>query len=282
MKNILQQIALYQAQQKAIAKNNDPESIKLQKHIEIAKDLLHKLRLNIRKTKLKNIEEEIHFFKHIKPKIYADYILYSHKLNYHLIKPNSLKSVQKQYIKNDLKKIEAKKRNNIQFYKYYKQGNSVLDHVYFSRNNQQLQLFSENLIISLDPEFYTSHDALAAEVIAYDLLTNFYKKEINKIKNIERGIFSDDIKFIKTDLSWTASKTDLIELVYALKVTGAINTGNINTKDLITALSKVFNIEISNYYKIYSEIKNRSKVRAKFLNKLIENFQAKLEYDDGL
>ncbi len=31
---------------------------------------------------------------------------------------------------------------------------------------------------------------------------------------------------VKSLLNWTASKIDLIELVYALKVSGEINTGN--------------------------------------------------------
>ena len=95
-------------------------------------------------------------------------------------------------------------------------------------------------------------------------------------------MFADDKNFIKSELNWTGSKTDLVELLYALKATGTINAGNINIKDLISTFSNLFNIEISNYYKTYSEIKNRSTERTKFLKKLIEDFQAKLEYDDGI
>jgi len=185
-------------------------------------------------------------------------------------------------LKNELKKLEAKKRKNLEFYRYYKHKSTFLDHIYFLRENKQLELFSTDISIHLDSEFYTSHDTLAAEVIAYDLLTNFYKKEINTLKNISSGIFDDNNKALKTSLQWTASKTDLVELIYALKVSGAINTGNINTKDLITELSKVFNIEIPNSYKTYSEIKNRSQERTKFLNKLTTNLQEKLDHDDGL
>ena len=46
--------------------------------------------------------------------------------------------------------------------------------------------------------------------------------------------------------------------------------------------ANVFNIEVSNHYKIYSDIKNRSIERTKFLKKLVEDFQTKLEYDDGI
>jgi hypothetical protein len=281
MKNILQLIAHYQAQQKAIAKKIDPELIKLQNHIEIAKDLLYKLRLNIRKTKFKNIKDEVYFFKHIKPTIHADYILYSHQLNYQSSKPNSTRGIQKQYIKDELKKLESKKRKNIAFYKYYNHQKVALDHVYFFRKNLQLDLFATNLITSLDPEFYTSHDALAAEVIAYKLLTNFYKKEMTQLNRIET-VKEMSSKYGSTDhLNWTASKTDLIELIYALKMSGTINSGSTNIKDLAIIFSKLFNIQLPNVYKTYSEIKHRNNPKTKFLQNLADNLNTKLDFEDG-
>lgn len=81
-------------------------------------------------------------------------------------------------MKNELKKLESQKRKNLKFYQYYKHNNTYLDHLYFLRENKQLQLFSTDISVYLDSEFYTSHDTLAAEVITYNLLTNFYKQEI--------------------------------------------------------------------------------------------------------
>jgi hypothetical protein len=254
----------------------------LKEHIKIAKNFLHQLRLYVRDYKFLSSKDEIHFFKNIKPHIHADFIFYNSQLKFETNKPNTTNSILKNYLKNELKKLESKKRKNLDFYRYYKHKSTFLDHIYFLRVNKQLELFSTDISVHLDSEFYTSHDTLAAEVITYDLLTNFYKQEINKLKNISSGIFDDNNKALKTSLQWTASKTDLVELIYALKVSGAINTGYINTKDLITRLSTVFNIDIPNSYKTYSEIKNRSQERTKFLNKLTANLQEKLDYDDGL
>jgi hypothetical protein len=240
------------------------------------------LRLYIRNNKFIDDNDEIHFFKNIKPHIHADFIFYNSQLKFETNKPNTTNSILKNYLKNELKKLESKKRKNLDFYRYYKQKNVFLDHIYFLRENKQLEIFDTELEIYLATDFYTSHDTLAAEVIAYDLLTNFYKQEINKLKNISSGKLDDDKPKSKSSLYWTASKIDLIELVYALKVSGAINTGNINIKELVNIFSSLFNIEVSNHYKTYSEIKNRSTDRIKFLKKLVEDFQSKLEYDDGI
>tara|TARA_R100000789_G_scaffold93505_1_gene92710 strand:+ start:56 stop:898 length:843 start_codon:yes stop_codon:yes gene_type:complete len=253
---------------------------KLKDQIKLTKELLDKLRVHIRGHKFKDQKDETYFFKHVKPSICADLIYYKSQLKYQISKPNTINSLSKNYLKNQLKKLESKKRKNLTFYKYYKQDNRFLDHVYFLRENKQLDLFSADLSIHIDSEFYTSHDTLAAEVITYDLLTNFYKTEINKLKEVASSK-TKNIKS-KSPLSWTASKTDLIELIYALKISGAVNTGHINTKELVTIFSSLFNIDVSNYYKTYSEIKNRNTERSKFLNRLLQDFEAKLEYDDGI
>lgn len=281
MKNFLQLVQQYGVQQKQIAESNEATIIRLQKHIATSRELLHKFRMNIRNTQFKNSGEEIYFFKKIKPFIHADYILYSHQLNYLSSKPNSTRGIQKQYIKVELKKLESKKRKNIAFYKYYNHQKIALDHVYFSRKNLQLDLFTTNLITSLDPEFYTSHDTLAAEVIAFKLLTNFYKKEMTQLNRIDT-VKEMSNKYGSTDqLNWTASKTDLIELIYALKISGAINSGNTNIKELVIVFSKLFNIQLPNVYKTYSEIKNRNNPRTKFLQNLVDNLNTKLDFEDG-
>lgn len=239
MKNNIPLVEQYYVQQKKYNNEKINNIVKLNFQLELAKEVLNDLRVYIRNNKFKDSDEEIDFFKYIKPNIYADFIFYNSLLKYHVNKPNTTNSILKNYFKNELKKLESKKRKNLKFYQYYKHKSTFLDHIYFLRENKQLELFSTDISIYLDTEFYTSHDTLAAEVIAYDLLTNFYKKEISKLKSISSGKFDEDNKSIKTPLNWTASKTDLVELVYALKVSGAINTGNINTKELVSIFSSL-------------------------------------------
>jgi hypothetical protein len=87
---------------------------------------------------------------------------------------------------------------------------------------------------------------------------------------------------VKNNLTWTATKTDLIELVYALKYSGAINGGAAQVKEITKSLETFFDIDLGNFYKTYSEIKSRTKDRSKFLNKLSENLVSRLEQDDSI
>lgn len=255
----------------------------LKQSIKKSKFFLHKLRLYVRDFTFVTNNDEIKFFKHLKPKVIGDLIFFNAQLSYLISKPNSTISFQKSFLKSKLKKLESQKRKNIHFYRYYKQGESFLDDKYFLRGNEQLELFNSQTLLCSDPEFFTSHDMKAAEVIAYDLLNDFYKNELLSLDNISNEIVNNKFKNqLENNLTWSASKTDLIELVYALKFSGALNGGAVQVKQIIEVLEILFEIDLGNFYKTYSEIKNRSKDRTKFLNKLSESLVSRLEYDDSL
>ena len=258
-------------------------SIHLKEHIKISKAFLHKLRLYIRDYIFESITDEIHFFKLIKPKISGELMFYNAQLSYIICKPDSTISFQKSFLKSKLKKLESYKKKNIHFYRYYKQGEDFLDDKCFLRGNEQLELFNSQTLLCSDPEFFTSHDMKAATIISNDLLRGFYKKELEALTTINNHAFYDDFKNpIENNLTWTASKTDLIELIYALKYSGAINAGAVQVKEITQVLESVFDINLGNFYKTYSEIKSRTKDRAKFLNKLSENLISKIEQEDSI
>lgn len=88
---------------------------------------------------------------------------------------------------------------------------------------------------------------------------------------------TSSIKTSQPKIQWTASKRDLIELVYAFKFSGVIDYGNTNIKEMIQVFGHLFDIDLGNYYKTYSEIKQRSTNQAKFLNRLTDNLIVEIE-----
>lgn len=69
-----------------IKKEQKPKKLKLQ--LIQAKEVLNDLRIYIRKNKFRDGNEEIHFFKNIKPNIYDDFIFYNNQLKYQVSKHN--------------------------------------------------------------------------------------------------------------------------------------------------------------------------------------------------
>jgi hypothetical protein len=95
------------------------------------------------------------------------------------------------------------------------------------------------------------------------------------------GKFTLNNTLLNTNLNWTASKVDLVELIYALQQSGAINGGNIDVKELAIGFGKMLNIDIEdNLYRAYLDIKSRKTVQTKFLNTITENLNKKISEDE--
>jgi hypothetical protein len=82
-------------------------------------------------------------------------------------------------------------------------------------------------------------------------------------------------------MKWTGFKIELVELAYALHSISCINNGNIDVKEIIEAFSKLFNIELDDFYRTYQDIRARKTERLKFLDKLKQSLQNRLDEADA-
>jgi hypothetical protein len=71
----------------------------------------------------------------------------------------------------------------------------------------------------------------------------------------------------KTNLQWTAKKTDLIELLYALDAAGSFNSGNISLNRIATYFEEMFNTNLSHFPRDFYEMRLRSD-QTPFIDKL--------------
>jgi hypothetical protein len=71
----------------------------------------------------------------------------------------------------------------------------------------------------------------------------------------------------QTNLQWTAKKTDLIELLYALGTAGSFNSGNISLNRIATYFEEVFNIDLSHFPRDFYEMRIRLN-QTPFIDKL--------------
>lgn len=97
----------------------DNEIKRCEKAIEISIKSKENLRVLIQKLNFKSEEEEIQFFKEIKPQFTSKIIYYNTIFNIEMKKPNGGVRVLKKYYKNELIKLKAFFDNELEFDKYY-------------------------------------------------------------------------------------------------------------------------------------------------------------------
>jgi hypothetical protein len=102
-----------------------------------------------------------------------------------------------------------------------------------------------------------------------------------QIAFVERQIVSQNNAEISLEkLQWQVGVMELVELVYALHEAGCF--GNISLKMLFITIGKMFGCEITNYYRLFWDIKNRTgEERTFFLNKLQKILSDKLARMDS-
>ncbi|RKF36841.1 tetracycline regulation of excision, RteC [Sphingobacterium siyangense] len=218
----------------------------------------------------KNTDDEIYFFKYQKPIIVSKLIYYNAIYKIETKKPYGTKPIKK-YLKKELKRLKKFFDNNIDFYKYYRSNNTVLDKNFFIRGKHDIRLWLDTFYFEADHRFSTSHDYKVAKIIANDLIQVYLE---DRLKNIKLKKVSDN------SVKWTASKTALTELIYALYSHGVFNNGNADIKLIAKKFEESFNSELGDFYHTFMELKARKINRTKFLDSLCDALIKKMDEQD--
>ena len=220
----------------------------------------------LKKHKFSSPEEEIYFFKDLKPIFISKLIYYKTVLSIETNLPTSKKNKIKFY-EDALNLIQENTNKNRKFYEYYRARASHKDNIYFLRNCDANILKKDCSLINYDIKLCTTHDYNMVVMIANDILTNYLENKIEQLENNSSIVHPS----IRQTINWTGNKIDLIELIYALHHSKKINNGSTDIKELALFFGKIFNQNIEeNIYRFYIDIKNRKTGRSKFINQLSE------------
>ena len=226
---------------------------------------LIEIRKRIIKNGFQNLEEEIHFFKQIKPEVFSKYLYYYKLFEIESHRHNASKKYQIKILNQILKDLHKFLEDNRQFCQYHWGDKKYLDNLYFVREKSNYRIHFNNICALNDYKFSTAHDNTVAAIIAYEKLIEYIDKEIDVLKyGNSKNTNTVDRQPYKSNAKWTGSFTSLVELLYALYSAKVINNGNIEIKELVEIFEKMFNTKLDGYYRTFSDIKSREKSKTKF------------------
>jgi hypothetical protein len=244
--------------------------------IELCIVTLMELKAKTVKAGFTSRQEEIDFFKNIKPRFESQLKYHAALFEIERSKPPGSIQVQRKYFEKKLKEIYDFIQSDIEFYTYYKTGSTHFDELYFMRCSCSLQL--QCSVFDIDMNFRTTHDNKVSQILASDELTAYLNNELNRLEN-NTPVETQIQRASKHQLKWTDSKVALIELIYALHSSGSLNKGVLDLKELTLALSGMLNIELGDVYRTWSEIKLR-KIPTRYLDTLKVNLENRIVVDD--
>lgn len=220
-------------------------------------------------------ENEITFFKHLKPRFIAQFIYFSRLISVLSSLPHSGIKLKKNSYETELESLRYFSLENREFISYWRRNATYMDLKYFLRFKYDLDVKLAPDVHSYDERFSTSHDHIISQIIAYDKYEIFLTSEISRLKE---GAFEESQP--KKDFRWTASKVGLTELIVALHNTHCFNGGNTSLAETVKRFEDAFSIDLGNYHNTVAEIKSRKSNPTKFLTLLSDNLIAYLEKED--
>jgi len=247
--------------------------------IKLTKNALMQMRNNVISEQFNLSEEEIFFFKQIKPQVSSKLIYYIKLFTIESKRPRGSNKSQIKYFNMHIERLQTYFNENLDFYHYYRRGATFLDKQYFIRGKADIRLFPDNFHCLTDDKFSTSHDSMVATILAYDLLIVYLKREIDKLEINSNGSNSQTPQK-QSNITWTSQKVNLIELIYALHSTDVIKNGTVDIKDIGRVAERIFKIDLGDYYRAFLEIRMRKKGRTKFLDSLKEHLEKRMEEID--
>ena len=249
--------------------------------VEFLQRSLEDMRTYIVNHPFSNKEEEIYFFKHIKPEVLSRLLYFTEIYNTEMRKPHGSIEVLKKYYNDRLDELTSYFESNLDFYQYYRSKATHLDSHYFVRGHIDFKLCPNCVPYDRDPEFSTCYDHKAAQILANDMLCIYLNKKLHGVD--KQVIIAKSRSFLpEHPFRWTATKIAAVELGYAIYAAGVLNNGQTDIKEIMTFMEASFQIDLGDYYRTYITMKDRKKDRTSFLNSLIKSLLKKMDEDDNL
>ncbi|WP_158871987.1 RteC domain-containing protein [Maribellus comscasis] len=254
-----------------ISRVEHDEISKVEKAVGVSSTALLELRDYVNHSDFKNTEEEVRFFKEIKPYALGEYLYYSKLWEILIRQPVTSIRRRKKYLRQMITETQEFFNENTEFYLYYRSGSTHLDEKYFVRTEISCTLNCSRFIY--DPFFSTSHDYTLAAIKANEKIAIYCNEELNKLKRWAR------YRLVRSDMTWDLTKRDLMLIVYGIYYTDAVNKGNTSIKDLVKGFESLFNVDLSGYYHIFYEAIQRQQP-FEYLDKMKETLTKLKEESD--
>jgi len=244
--------------------------ISSEKAIVCCKTALTQMREIVIENGFRNEADEIEFFKNIKPNVYSKLLYNTEVFKVESKRPNSSNKVQRKFLIEEMNKIQSFTNDNLEFFQYYRSNTTNLDDHFFVRGKSDIRLYLSSVHFMIDEQFCTSHDYTVAFIKAYDMLSIYLKRELVRLdtKYGTDEILELEKELLNSGLFWTETKVALVELIYAINSTGALNQGVSDIKVIAGVFEKIFHVELGDPYHFYAEMRLRKKERTKFLDLL--------------
>lgn len=258
-----------------IRHHEDKLSSKMMKTVEEAlqmtlflKEMLSSIKSKILQDGFTDEQQEIDFFKNIKPQVLGKLIYHNKVFRMETTCPVSEGKMHQSFYESQFKMLKLEYEESIcnkDFYRYYRAGRTDRDHIYFKLGQINYHDGLKSGVFEIDLSFSTYYDNKIARIIANELLYTYLITKINPEENPDMILMNKDSG---KDMSWTNSQNALIELIYALYASNSVSHGSIGIRKMALVFQVLFRTPLNDIHHAFHRMKTRAGSRTAFLDQL--------------
>jgi hypothetical protein len=219
-------------------------------------------------------EQEIRFFREIKPAMLGELNYYIALHQFSATEALLGADTRERHYLGHLEKIEQYTLLNGSFIQYLASGSSHRDKEYFTRYYSDHKLLGEPFAFHIDPAFSTFYDIKAGEYYGHMAFARYLTSGLNSLR--KRGHALEEGQ---AAMEWTGSDVSLVEMAYAFEAEKCINGGQAKIGQIIAGLEFLFNTELKDFSRIFTDIKGRKTSHTLFLDKMRQSLEQKIRLD---
>lgn len=273
-------IAEIQKQEQKLALEASSSIDEAYKMTGFLQELLCTVKEDVLKDSFASKEEEILFFKQIKPNILGKLIYYNKVYRIETACPAKNGNLHQCYYALQLRELKQEYKEHIcnsEFYRYYRSGRTDRDENYYMLGNINYYDGLNSFVFEIDPNFSTYFDYKVAKIIANELIYGYLTTKLSPEQNPDVLLQDSDSK----DIFWTQTKNALIELIYALHACDAISHGKLGIRKISMVFQILFRISLNDIHNSFHRMKTRAGSRTLFLDQLKYSLEEYMDKEDS-
>jgi hypothetical protein len=244
----------------------------------LTSEKINEIKKEVVQNGFSSTDEEIHFFKFVKPAFYALQIYGVDLYNLATNVPPGTGEMQKVFYEQELLYLFRLFRTHAFHYQYFRTGARELDAQYFTREGRPGDIPVLELADPF-PGFSTPLDYLFAKFIAAERLQHVL---IDKLTVLFGGQPAKSAKSVPK-LKWTGDTINLVELGYGFWLTNQINDGQASMAEITRWLEEIFDVHIGDPNRRWQDIARRKSISpTKYLDLAVSEITKRLDNERGL
>ncbi|WP_313491981.1 MULTISPECIES: RteC domain-containing protein [Sphingobacterium] len=215
--------------------------------------------------------EEIEFFKDVKPKFQSKLMYFMELIQVEIQKPliSEKRMLAKYYRRSSSHYAALASRNQI-FLHYMRSNYDSGDHLLFVRSNDNFDFIHTDL--DLDEKYSTPASTELAKLISYEMVIEHLAEKVNELNSVK----GNDTGF-KHKLVWEGPKVGLTEFGLAIHALGAVKAP---LARIMEGLQFLFNVDLGQYYRVIQDMRIRKDSRTIYLDEAIRAINKRMDETD--